>query len=181
MVELVATSPCAGVLPKQVGAITLAEADLGVMTTIAPFAGQEAAVSQALKEAHGVGFPPLDATIQKDGTRVLWFGRDMALLTGQLPDAGLAKFAALTDQSDGWAAIKISGSGVEDVLARLVPVDLRPSAFAEGQTCRTLVGHMAASITRTGKDALLILVFRSMATTLVDELHEAMEAVAARG
>ena len=38
-----------------------------------------------------------------------------------------------------------------------------------------------ASITRTGAETFLILVFRSMAETLRHDLKEAMEAVAARG
>ncbi len=181
MVELVAMSPCAGILPKSVGGVTLMEVDLGRMTSIAPFAGQQAAFSQIMRDAHGVDFPAPNSTAQSDATRVLWFGRGMALLVGVSPDARLAQYAALTDQTDGWAAVSITGDRIEDILARLVPVDLRSSAFAQGQTCRTLVGHMTASITRTDKDAFLILVFRSMATTLVDELHEAMEAVAARG
>ena len=66
-------------------------------------------------------------------------------------------------------------------MARLVPVDLRTQAFGVGATCRTLVGHMSSSITRIEKDRLLIMVFRSMAETLVAELKEAMEAVVDRG
>ena len=75
----------------------------------------------------------------------------------------------------------LSGAASVDVLARLVPVDLRRTAFPQGHTCRTLVNHMTASVTRQDEDAFLILVFRSMAQTLVEELHEAMEAVALRG
>ena len=40
---------------------------------------------------------------------------------------------------------------------------------------------MMASITRLGADDFQIMVFRSMAATLVGELKTAMEAVAARG
>jgi sarcosine oxidase subunit gamma len=40
---------------------------------------------------------------------------------------------------------------------------------------------MTASITRTGAESFLILVFRSMAATLVHDLKQAMAAVASRG
>jgi len=36
---------------------------------------------------------------------------------------------AVVDQSDGWAALRVTGAGAVDVLARLVPVDLRPQVF----------------------------------------------------
>jgi heterotetrameric sarcosine oxidase gamma subunit len=57
---------------------------------------------------------------------------------------------------------------------------MRMSAFAVGATARTQLGHMNASITRTGDDTFLIAVFRSMAATLVHDLTTALEAVAAR-
>ena len=91
------------------------------------------------------------------------------------------KCAAVIDQSDAWASVVLRGSSAVDVLARLVPTDLRPTVFGAGATARTLVGHMSVSITRTEADAFLILVFRSMAQTLIEEITEAMEAVAARG
>ncbi|MDW3222447.1 MAG: sarcosine oxidase subunit gamma [Paracoccaceae bacterium] len=181
MVELVAKGPCAGLLPMSVADLTLAELDLGQLTSIAPFSGQENAVAKALKTAHGVGLPRPNRSSDKEGARAIWFGRGAILLAGPAPDAGLANIAAVVDQSDAWACVTLSGEGAEDVLARLVPVDLRASKFKPGHTARSQIGHMNGSITRTGADVFLILVFRSMASTLVHELKEAMEGVAARG
>ena len=70
--------------------------------------------------------------------------------------------------------------GLEPVLARLTPIDLRDSAFPKGATARTVIGHMTGSITRTGADTYAIMVFRSMAKTAVHELERAMRGVAAR-
>ena len=67
------------------------------------------------------------------------------------------------------------------MMARLVPVDLRPQVFKRGHTARTELQHMMASITRVGPKTLQIMVFRSFADTLVHDLKRAMEAVAARG
>lgn len=181
MVELVAKSPCAGLLPLAIGDVQVVEVDLGVLTSIAPYAGQVGAASDALKAAHAMAFPQANRTTGQEGARVIWFGRDMALLAGPPCDASVAEHAALTDQSDAWASVVVSGAAAEDVLARLVPIDLRQAHFAPGHSARTLVKHMAASITRTGPDSFLILVFRSMARTLAHDLKEAMEAVAARG
>ncbi len=92
----------------------------------------------------------------------------------------MAAHAALTDQSDAWAMVRLEGAAAEDVLARLVPVDLRQSVFKRGHTARTMLQHMAVSITRISGEAFLILAFRSMAGTLVHDLETAMKGVAAR-
>jgi sarcosine oxidase subunit gamma len=62
-----------------------------------------------------------------------------------------------------------------------VPVDLRAAQFGPGATARTELAHMAASVTRLEDGAFLVMVFRSMAQTLLHDLKSAMEAVAARG
>ena len=95
--------------------------------------------------------------------------------------ADLAAEGAITDQSDAWAFMRLTGAGAEDVLARLVPVDLRLAVFMPGQTVRTELMHMMASITRSGDDSFDIMVMRSFAKTAVHDLHEAMKSVAARG
>jgi len=87
----------------------------------------------------------------------------------------------VVDQGDGIAAVRLEGGGARDVLARLVPLDLRDGSFPEGATARTLLNHMAVTLTRVGAEAWEILAMRSMAATLVRELAEAMRHVAARG
>jgi len=182
VVELTSLSPCADLsLPVSCGQTRLHEVDLGPLASLAPYKDQQKALSDALKKAHGVTYPAPNAAQINDAVRILWFGRDMALIAGVRPDPKLYPFAAITDQSDAWAAVELSGKGSVDVLARLVPVDMRASVMPQGSTVRTVLGHMNASITPTGIDTYLILVFRSMAETLVHELQEAMEAVAARG
>jgi sarcosine oxidase subunit gamma len=93
----------------------------------------------------------------------------------------LSNIAALTDQSDGWARIRLDGAGAEVVLARLVPLDLSQGSFGKGQVARTSLGHMMMLVTRTGIAAFDMMVFRSMARTAIHELEQAMKAVAARG
>ncbi|MBQ4826265.1 MULTISPECIES: sarcosine oxidase subunit gamma [unclassified Leisingera] len=181
MAELIAKSPCEGLVPATIGGMSLTEEHPGAMWTVAPFKGQQEALSKALETAHGMAFPAANRATGKAGSRAVWFGRDMALLMGLAPDAKLAGHAALTDQSDAWAVVRLEGAGAEDVLARLVPVDLRNQVFKRGHTARTELKHMMASVTRTGPQAFQIMVFRSMAKTLVHDLKTAMEAVAARG
>lgn len=180
MVDLISQSACAGLLPLTVGAVTLSEGDGGHMTLLAPYQAQGKTMSAALKQAHGMVAPAVNRATGRAGSRAIWFGQDSILLIGPKPADGLAESAALTDQSDAWAVVQLHGDMAKDVLARLVPVDLRRPHFKRGHTARSQIGHMAASITRTGQHSFQIMVFRSMAQTLVAEMKTAMQGVAAR-
>lgn len=174
MTELVRTEPFAGLLPLTIGQLRLAASHMGPMTAIAARAsGTE--LSARLQAAHGLGLPEPGRVVENGAARLIWFGMDQYLLTGVAPDAGLAAHAALSDQSDAWAAAELSGSGGALALAHLVPVDLRPEAFPVGQTARTQIQHMHGSVTRLGADRFLLMVFRSMAESFVHDMQRAME------
>lgn len=181
MADLIARLPYEGVLPLTIGTVTLDHEDLGVLTSVAPFKGGKEALGAALKSAHDLSLPADLRASGKAGARVLWFGQGQYLLAGPEPDPALGQVAALTDQSDAWFTVRLSGAASVDVLARLVPVDLRGAVFKRGTSVRCELQHMVASITCVGDNSFVILVFRSMAKTLVHDLQTAMEAVAARG
>lgn len=180
MVDLTARSACAGLLPLEIGNATLEEIEAGPLTWVSPL-GDPGALSEALEQAHGLGWPEPGRSTAGRGARCLWFGRQEALLMGAAPDPALREHAAIVDQSDAWAVVRLGGSAAVDVLARLVPVDLRDAHFAQGNSIRTQLFHMNASITKIGDGVFMILVFRSMAVTLVHDLKGAMQSVAARG
>jgi sarcosine oxidase subunit gamma len=159
--------------------LTLSEVDPGRLTALMPFKGQADALSAALVAAHGVAFPAPGRVTEGDGVLCGWTGRGQAFLAGPAPDEGLSRFASVTDQSDAWAVVELTGDGVEEVLARLVPIDLRPASFPEGSAARTLCQHMTVTIWRTGQ-GLRIMGFRSMARTLAHEIADAMASVVAR-
>ncbi|KIC47432.1 sarcosine oxidase subunit gamma [Ruegeria sp. ANG-S4] len=181
MDKLIAKTPCDGLLPLSVGTVKLSEEDVGAIHSISPYKGKQKAVSEAMKVAHGMAYPSANRSTGKAGARAVWFGPAHAMMMGPEPDPALSENAAIVDQSDAWAVVRLEGAGVEDVLARVVPVDLRKAQFKRGHTARTLLFHMTASITRVGENAFQIMVFRSMAGTLVHDLKRAMEGVAARG
>ena len=180
MTELLAKTPCAGLLPLRAGTTTLTEVDLGQLTSLAPYRGQAAALSDALHAAHGLAVPGPGQTTESDDAEAIWFGRALVLLAGPAPDASLAAHAALTDQSDAWAVVELAGDDAAAVLARLTPLDLRASRFPVGATARSELAHMAASVTRTGEQAFRVMVFRAFAQTLAHEMRTAMDGVAAR-
>jgi len=180
VVKLVARSPLAGETLGPVGGVVLTEADVTGAVSVAPFAGRMTEVDALLRGALGVGFPAPGEMLRAGTARALWTGRGRALVIGAPLPEGLGAMAALTEQGDGLAALVVSGPATEAVLARLVPMDLRATAFPEGRTARTLVGHMAAQVTRVGADAIELMVMRSMGHTLVHEVTVAARMVAAR-
>jgi sarcosine oxidase subunit gamma len=171
-------TPCEGALPITVGGVTLSELPSVCITSIAPFRGREAATAKALR-ALGLGWPAPGRMVAKNDTACLWSGRGQALLIGA-EAAGLDGIAALTDQRDGWAQMRIEGADAVAVLARLVPIDLSLAEFGKGQVARTSLGHMMLLIARTGGQAFDLMVFRSMARSAIHELEVAMKAVEAR-
>lgn len=178
MTDLIAKSPCDGLLPRIIGSVTLSETVFDAITSIAPFKGQESAVSDALKTQIGAALPKPGRATGKPGSRVVWSGLGQAMVLGVAvpPISG----AAMTDQTDAWTCVALEGDRARDVLARLTPLDLRETMFKRGHAARTELAHMSAILMRTGANRYGIMVFRSMAKTLVHDLDSAMQAVAAR-
>jgi heterotetrameric sarcosine oxidase gamma subunit len=175
--ELIAKLPL-GLAPLTHGQVTLSEWALPRMTSVAPFVGQDKAVAKVLK-GMGLTFPAPNRTSVADDVTLIWTGRNQAFLLNADP-APLVATCALTDQSDGWAAFTVSGPQAEAVLARLIPLDVRASAFAVGHAVRAPLNHMNAVLWRTGPYAFTLLVFRSMARTAWHEIADVMAMVAAR-
>ena len=179
MPSLIERTACDGLLPKRIGTAALSELPAARVTSVAPFRDHAGAVAATLA-AMGLGWPAPGAAFAAAGARIQWSGRNQALLFEADP-APLAGLAALTDQSDGWARMRLEGPAAEAVLARLVPLDLRPAAFPDGRVARSALNHMMLHLARSGPASFDLMVFRSMAASAVHELATAMAAVAARG
>ncbi len=177
MPELIAKPPL-GHAALTIGQATLAVWPIPRMTSVAPFAGQDKANAKVLK-AMDLAFPAPNRSVTKGDATLIWTGRNQAFLLNADP-APLTATAALTDQTDGWAAFALQGPHATDILARLIPLDLREPAFPVGQCARTALNHMNAVLWRTAPYAFTLMVFRSMAQTAWHEIDCAMHTVAAR-
>lgn len=176
MASLIARSPLAGQAPLVLGRLRLAEGRPGPITSLARLKDRPL---DALLEAAGLSFPAPNSMVSTETHRLVWTGRDQAFLFGP-PLEGLAAACAATDQSDGWASLLLDGPGAEAALMRLVPLDLRLTAFPQGRTSRAPLNHMQAILMRTGPEAFTVLVFRSMAQSAWHEIGTAMRSLAAR-
>lgn len=177
MPELIAKSALEGQGPVMLGGVTLAEMTVGPITSVAVYPGGAKAVAKGLKPL-GLAFPEPNSSVAKAAARIVWTGRDQAFLIGVEPPE--LEGAALTDQSDGWAVLAVSGTGAVDALMRLVPLDLRLAAFPVGRAARAPLNHVNVVLLRTGDYAFELMVFRSMARTAWHEIVAAMQALAAR-
>lgn len=174
MPDLIA-KPALGHAPLTLAATTLAEADWAPILSISPFPGQEKAVTKALKTI-GLAFPKPNTWAEKGEARIIWTGRDQAFLIGAEVPPDLP--AAITDQSDGWVTLTLSGPQARAVLSRLVPLDLR--AMSRGLAARSALNHMPLILTVQGPDSFTLMTFRSMARTAWHELSEALLKIEAR-
>ena len=72
MADLIAISPCAGLLPKNIGQLTIEEVDVSDAVVVAPFSGRTKEVSAALKEQLGIAFPGANRSTSKGDARAIW-------------------------------------------------------------------------------------------------------------
>ncbi len=177
MPELIAKSPLSGVWPVAHGGLRLSEHSLGQITSIAPMPGQENAVAKALKPL-GLAYPAPNIFVTAGEATLVWTARDTAFLIGIAPPTITG--AALTDQSGGWAALRLEGATADQALMRLYPLDLRLHTFPQGSSARAPLNHMQSVLLRTAPYAFDILVFRSMARTAWHEIEAAMKTLTAR-
>lgn len=60
--------------------------------------------------------------------------------------AALRDVAAVTDQSDGRALVRVSGRSARALLAKGVSIDLHPRAFGPGQAAVTSIAHIGVQL-----------------------------------
>jgi len=184
---LTARSPLAGAaaLAESWPGFAISEVTDLALASLSTRRGQETEVRARAKARFGLEPPPPGRTATGDGMTVLstghqqWFveaaesaaGGLEALLRETFEDA-----AAVTDQSDGWAHLRLEGPATRAVLEKLCPLDLHPSAFSPGTTARTTMEHLSAIVTlRDDRGSFSILTPRSSAGSFLHHLRLAAD------
>lgn len=132
-----------------------------------------AALAAAVRERLGIALPDTPMAIRSGKSTLVWAGPDQWLLVcddrAGFADtlAALSGLSAVSDQSDGRAALRLSGPKIREALAKGCMVDLHPAAFPIGATALTSIAHMGVHLWRTddGPDGAVfeIMIARSMA------------------
>ena len=81
----------------------------------------------------------------------LWMGPDEWMLVAPgtgIPDAGALQAAGLiaTDVSQGRACLRIAGRDARTLLAKGIPIDLHPRAFAPGRCASTSLARLGVTL-----------------------------------
>jgi len=177
--------PALGGIRLAYGRLTIAEVtDLAIVSVATPNGGA-AALAAAVEAAYATALPAVGRSTRSnvDDVRILGLAPDQCFLifrlaepfaVGQVRDR-LGEAAYLTDQSDSWAALQVSGSDSRAVLERICPVDLHPAAFAEGHVTRTVMEHLGVIILCQGEDDYLLLSARSSAASFLHAVQTSAE------
>lgn len=149
------------------------------IASIAPLKGQQKATALAVKKYLKCALPAVGEVKWTKSVTVSWVGHGQWFAFGKvdgLADA-LADIAAVTDQSDAWMQLRITGLDAAEVMARITPLDIR--AMVIGQTARAEFAHMPAAITPI-EGGYEVMVMRSFAKTAVDHTIGVMKRLAAQ-
>ncbi|MEI9964423.1 MAG: sarcosine oxidase subunit gamma family protein [Caulobacteraceae bacterium] len=148
--------------------VARARPDLQIASVIAR-RGMADALAARVKALFALDLPAGPSRADGVGVAFLGVGPDrwLAVRTGGGELAAelardLAGLASVSDQSDGYAAVELGGSDARRALAKGVPLDLHPAAFAPNDVAVTLIAHVGAVVWRAD-DAFLVAVFRSYA------------------
>jgi sarcosine oxidase subunit gamma len=136
-----------------------------VIFSVLAHSGYEVTVSEAL------------ATTEEIATRVCGPSEWLAVSQSagaETVEESLANIAgaSVTDQSDAKVLMIVSGPSVRMILAKCVAVDLHPEVFADGQSANMMCCHVAANVARTAAERFEIIVPRSFAGSVLEELME---------
>lgn len=75
--------------------------------------------------------------------------------------------ASVADQSDGYVLIRLSGDRVRDALAKLIPINVHPRAFAVGDAASTVAALIGVTLWRLADESnapvFEVVLFRSLA------------------
>ncbi|MGE7469802.1 sarcosine oxidase subunit gamma [Bosea sp. NPDC003192] len=163
--------------PGQIGAagpagVTATLLDGFGLATMIAAPGGTAALSTLVEGRAGIALPSTPKIASGASHDAIWSGPDQWLLRAATRDGfsglldALSTQAAVSDQSDARAALRLSGPHVRDVLAKGVMLDLHPAAFAVGDTALTSIAHVGVHLWRLadGPDGSVfeIMVARSM-------------------
>ena len=81
--------------------------------------------------------------------------------------------ASVTDQSDGYGVLRLSGPGAIETLNKGIAVDLHPSVFGPGAAAVTNAGHINVILWQVdAMPSFHLAVFRSMAASLARFITE---------
>jgi heterotetrameric sarcosine oxidase gamma subunit len=127
-------------------------------------------LARAVSTSYQLILPTTPRVARANGLELIWSGRNQWLAASAAPDIArqlatdLKGLAAVSDQSDARAVLRLAGPRVRETLSKGCMVDLHPSAFGAGDVAITAIAHIGVHLWQVDKAPTYELaVFRSMA------------------
>ncbi|MBN9508813.1 MAG: hypothetical protein J0I21_06780 [Alphaproteobacteria bacterium] len=121
--------------------------------SLAAWPGEAPALAARLRARFALDLAAPGRWTQADGLVCVWLAPDHWQIerVGRhdlLPAlvAAAAEHGAAIDVSDARAVLRLSGPGSRDLLARLLPLDLHPRAFAPHHAASTVAAHIGVQV-----------------------------------
>ena len=173
MVKLSATDSLGG-YDKEIGTMRLREISNYSLISLAIPQDKETLFKKKIKDTFGLNIPSPIETISNKETRLLFTQPDQifALTENSIdPEKDMAeKFessAYITDQTDAWVILEISGESSREALERICQVDLDKNVFQLDGMARTSMEHMSAIIIRKADDTFYLMSASSSAKSFL--------------
>ena len=176
-------SPFAGLLrpvgSAELSGITVGErADVQIATVIAR--GELQALAECARSAFGIRLPTGPQAALGKRAAFVGIGPRSWLVVQEGPGdlsedlaRELGDAAAVADQSDGYAVLRLSGSKVRATFEKGLGVDLHPRAFRPGDAAVTVCAHLGVVLWQVDDTpAYDVAVFRSLASAFWHWLSE---------
>ena len=157
---------------------------LGLSTVILR-RGQLETLARRVREHYDIELPRGSVRASRHEVAFLGLGPDSWLASKELGGndfavslrAAVGPIASVSDQSDGYAVLRLSGSRVRETLAKLIPIDLHPRTFRPGDGASTVASHIGVTLWRLDDDqdkssVFEIAMFRSLAPEFWHALSE---------
>ena len=158
-------------------------ADLAIVSIALPLGAEKAALT-AVKTVYGVDLPEVgkSAASKAHDAMLSRLAIDQAFVLFPHTEPTAAKvvgdllngMAYVTDQTDVWSALQISGPQARTALERICPLNLHPASFAIHDVARTVMEHLGVVILRTGDDTYLLLSASSSAGSFLHAIETSL-------
>ena len=171
--KLSATSSLGG-YDKEIGTIRLREISNQSLIAMAIPLGEETKFKNSIKNRFGLKMPSPNKSVKNKDTRIFSTQPDQIfVLTKRTDDPEksmaieIGKSAYITDQTDAWVILEISGSSSREALERICQLDLDKEIFKLDSMARTSMEHMSAIIIRKAGDTFYLMSASSSAKSFL--------------
>ena len=173
MAKLSATDSLGG-YDKEIGNIRLREVANQSLIAMAIPQGEESKFKNNIKNIFNLKMPSPTKSVKNKDTRLLFTQPDQIFVLmkrAEDPENSMAitfgASAYITDQTDAWVILEISGESSREALERICQVDLDKNVFQLDGMARTSMEHMSAIIIRKADDTFYLMSASSSAKSFL--------------